>query len=330
MNPVEPGLAEGERRTRNRKRWFLGLRIAVTVTLLAFLATNYLPLELLRTSGWQLAPAVLFGLAMLIVTLLLSAVRWYVIGRVIDAPLGMARGTALVFIGQFFNQVLPTSFGGDAVRALGAWSSGLTVQRAVTSVTLDRFSGLTGLLIFVALGLPILALRLQNPWLAAAGLAVVLAVPVGVVIVARLSRLAILQGEGRLPSFLRDISGGVARLVERPLLAIVVLALSLLVHCLAIVLTVAIANALGSPIGLVDGLLILPSVLFIASLPISIAGWGVREAGLAGGFVLLGFPGDVAITTSILAGLINIVAGLPGAILFLFEKDRSRPIVPPS
>lgn len=308
---------------RNRKRMWLALRVIVTVGLVGFLLTNYLPLELLRSKGWQLAPSIFTAVTLLFLTLLIGAVRWYVIGLVIDARIGLRRSTALILIGQFFNQVLPTSFGGDAVRAWGAWRSGLTMPRAVTSVMLDRFSGVMALAIFIALGLPLLANRLGNAWLAVGGAAVVLAVPIGIFVLARMSRLAILQGEGKLRAFLRELSGGIAQLVARPLLATCVLALSLLVHSLAIVLTVGIANALGSPIGLLDGLLILPSVLFVASLPISIAGWGVREAGLAGGFFLLGFPTDVAVTTSILVGLINIAAGLPGAMLFLFEKDRA-------
>lgn len=308
---------------RNQRHLWLALRIISTVTLGAFLLTNYLPLELLRDSGWQIAPSVLTGLVLLILTLLISAVRWYVIGQIIGAPLGLGRSTVLVFIGQFFNQGLPTSFGGDAVRAWGVWRSGQTIQRAMTSVMLDRFSGLMTLAIFIALGLPVLALRLGNPWLAFAGAGIVLTAPVGILILARLSRLKLVQGDGKLLAFLRELSSGIAQVVERPLLAAAVMTLSLLVHCLAIVLTVAIANALGAPISLIDGLLILPSVLFVASLPISIAGWGVREIGLAGGFVLLGFPADVAVTTSILAGLINIAAGFPGAILFIFEKDRA-------
>lgn len=316
--------------TRERRRWFLALRLIVTAGLVGFLVKNYLPLELLRTTGWKIAPSLLSGLLLVMVTLLLGAVRWRLIGLAIEAPLSMSRGTVLVFMGQFFNQVLPTSFGGDAVRVWGARANGLTLKLAVTSVTLDRICGLVALVMFAAVGVPILAIRLQSPWLAVFGVVLVFGVPVFILTIARFSTLSILQGGGKVGALLRALIGSIARLTERPFTALAILALSLFMHYVAIVLTVVIANALGSPISLVDGVLILPSVLFISSLPISIAGWGVREAGLAGGFILLGLPGDAAVTTSILVGLIYIVAGLPGALLFLLEKERSRLSAPPA
>jgi hypothetical protein len=59
--------------------------------------------------------------------------------------------------------------------------------------------------------------------------------------------------------------------------------------------------------------LVVPTIILIASLPISIGGWGVREAALAVGFSALGQPASVAVATSLIIGLANLVSALPGA-----------------
>ena len=53
-------------------------------------------------------------------------------------------------------------------------------------------------------------------------------------------------------------------------------------------------------------------VMLLTLLPISFAGWGVREAALVSGFDLLDVPSELALATSIGFGLSGIVASLPG------------------
>ena len=69
-----------------------------------------------------------------------------------------------------------------------------------------------------------------------------------------------------------------------PLLTGLALLVSFAMHGSNLVLTAALANQLGADISLLDVLLVVPTIILIASLPISIGGWGVREAALAVGF----------------------------------------------
>ena len=48
----------------------------------------------------------------------------------------------------------------------------------------------------------------------------------------------------------------------------------------------------------------------ISSVPISLAGWGVREGALATGFVLVGASSEAGVATSILFGLTGPLIGL--------------------
>ena len=69
--------------------------------------------------------------------------------------------------------------------------------------------------------------------------------------------------------------------------------------------------------------LIVPTVLMVSSLPVSIGGWGVREAGLAAGFIVLGHSPSHAITISLLIGLSNLAVALPGVMIWALKSDNS-------
>ena len=58
------------------------------------------------------------------------------------------------------------------------------------------------------------------------------------------------------------------------------------------------------------------------TLPISIAGWGVREQAMVTAFALIGVPGEGALALSILFGLIALLFGLPGGVVWLMSADR--------
>jgi hypothetical protein len=60
------------------------------------------------------------------------------------------------------------------------------------------------------------------------------------------------------------------------------------------------------------------------TLPISIAGWGVRETAMVGLFGLIGVPGEGALVLAVLFGLVGIAAALPGGVLWLASRDRGE------
>ena len=65
-----------------------------------------------------------------------------------------------------------------------------------------------------------------------------------------------------------------------------------------------------------------PVTLF-ATLPISIGGWGVREAAMVTFFGLVGVPPSAAVIVSIQLGLLGVVLSLPGGLLFLLQRSRA-------
>jgi len=90
--------------------------------------------------------------------------------------------------------------------------------------------------------------------------------------------------------------------------------LSLIVYFLAL--------ALGIQVSPVVTMVLVPPVMLIASVPISIAGWGLRESAMVAAFGFVGVAEGDAFVLSILFGLANIVASLPGGLIWLLGGYR--------
>jgi len=79
--------------------------------------------------------------------------------------------------------------------------------------------------------------------------------------------------------------------------------------------------------GDVDFLILLsvaPAVFLLSMLPISFAGWGVREGALATVLGSFGVDPTVVIAASIAFGLSHIVASLPGSVLWIVDAKRGK------
>src|SRR5205823_4932849 len=87
----------------------------------------------------------------LVVSLTLTVVRWYLLVRAVGLPIRLTDAFRLGLIGFFFNTFLPGSIGGDAVKAVGLARSQKRRTVAVATVIMDRAIALWGLIWFVAL-----------------------------------------------------------------------------------------------------------------------------------------------------------------------------------
>ena len=90
--------------------------------------------------GWLgLAIAVTF------LQIFLGVLRWREISSECDAPIEVRQGMRFNLIGTFFNQTLPSSIGGDAVRLWLVARGGAGWRAATCSIFVDRAVGLIAL-----------------------------------------------------------------------------------------------------------------------------------------------------------------------------------------
>ena len=242
-----------------------------------------------------------------------SAYRWQLIMRNLGFGQTFSFYWNSYFKGMFFNQGLPTSIGGDAVRVLDVARRGFRKRDVLVGVAIDRITGLGALLLLT------LVAHLVNPgllpeqvyrpilWLLAAGL-------LGFLSLAFLGRLAWIGGHPWL-AVVKTMSDRLLQAVS--LRRLLLLASSLLVPLLAMLAFFAAGWALGLRYDLVTYFAIVPPALVLTVIPISIAGWGVREGALVGLFSLIGADKTVVLMMSLVYGILLILVSLPGLAVFL-------------
>ena len=102
-------------------------------------------------------------------------------------------------------------------------------------------------------------------------------------------------------------------------------------HLLSALTVFVVARGIGVEVSLGQMAVLVPPVILVATLPISVAGWGVREGAMV---TALGFVGVVpadAFAVSVIFGLALIVVALPGGALWLIGlRRRTRPAPPPA
>ena len=288
------------------------MRWGVTAALLTFALSKLDTGQVLQVTNLRGGELLFVAAFLLLVTVLLNTVRWLVVARILALRLPWLRAFEWVLIGHFFNQILPSSVGGDVIRGFRAGRGTGDLPASIISIALDRFLGLFALLVLIAIG-QLQMVRFEDSRLYEGAL-----VAVGVGFCALIASFMLDKIVGR-HSTLRihraahRFSQGARLLIARPSLSIPALLLSFVMQGINLSLIALIANQLGASVSLSDALLVIPTILLVGSMPVSIAGWGVRETGLAVGFTMIGQSASIAVATSIIIGLANLLSALPGA-----------------
>mgnify|MGYP000359720078 CR=1 FL=1 len=317
-------------------RWALLFKLLVSVGLLVLV---------LRAVDLQAVGALLLGLplwaglaavaGMLAVTLI-SALRWWLILRVLDTPLSLGHATALMFTGSFFTQVLPTSIGGDAVRIWQVTRAGVSFGRAFSGVMLERISGFIALVLLVAGGVLWLGETLQPPALRLALLAALPALLAALALLCLLDRLPAgldrllrrLPLASRLIGLLDLMAGDARKVLLNPSLSLTLLLLSGIVHGCSVLTMLALAQGFGLDLTWGEVFAVVPAIILITFIPLSFAGWGLREGASVVMLSFVGVGADHALAISVLFGVALLVAVLPGLLFWLKGGRRSLPAAP--
>jgi uncharacterized membrane protein YbhN (UPF0104 family) len=309
------------------RRWIgptvkLALSLAMVAAVLAIADLAAVGAAITAIGAGSLALAVLLCFSQIMI----SGLRWYVVGAGTGGFIGPWQTLRAMFAAMFCNQLLPTSIGGDLVRVGLLTRHGLTVGRAARTVILDRTAGLLSLLTLMAVTGIVFSNQLPEDW----PVALIRAVPLVAIAVVLAGlflgdRLAgALEARGRLAwvaGLLRDSS----QLLRQGHRTAVILLLSYAIHGASAGAVWVLATGSGLGIGYAEVLGFLPIVILAQLLPISIAGWGVREGTVVTLFALLGIGAAPAAAVSILwGGAIAAGALLAGIIWALTRRSGER------
>lgn len=326
-------LVERRRRSGSLRVLAFGLKVAVSAGLLLLLARSVD----LRAVGTLLGDlpllAGLAAAASLAGICLVSALRWWLVLRAIGSPLPLGRIIALMFVGHFFTQVLPTSVGGDAVRIWQVTRQGIPFQRAFNGVMLERISGLIALAAMVCGGMLWLGDLVEPPVLRLLLLCALPVLAAGLAVLCLLDRLrlqpgvrlSLLRPLGGLLTLAADMAADSRRVLLSQPLSLVLLLLSTVAQLLSVLAMMAIAQGLGVALAPGEALAVVPAIILITFMPLSFAGWGVREGASVVMLGIVGVAPDQALAVSVLFGLALLPAALPGCLLWLTGGRRLPP-----
>lgn len=276
----------------------------------------------------------LLALGLYLLTQGVSALRWQMLGRTLGLGGRWSAYLGHYFVGMFFNLVLPTSVGGDVVRA---WYLGQSphpnpspqreeaqvVRRpgrrtaAFLSVLADRVNGFA-VLILVACAATLYCPTPLPGWIVAIVAGMGAACLLGLALLPLLPWLRnVLSVHPRLTLLL---DGATLCLRDRRGMVAVTL-LSLVVQLANVVLAWVIGEGLGLPVSPLYYGVLIPLVSLLTLLPISVNGMGLRE----GGMVLLLAPLQInsasAITLSLLLFAVYTATSLMGGVVYLLGRS---------
>jgi glycosyltransferase 2 family protein len=300
-----------------------GAKAAITLVLFVLLARKMdLQATLQHLSQITLFTAILCLLIIFSATAI-ATLRWSVVLRTIGRSFDLGTLFRLNLIGQFFNQALPSAVGGDGIRVWLLYRRGASLSEAFNSVLIDRGAGFAILAIMGLYGLPVILERLFAISRIYTGLGIAVASIVLATAFYALTQSTMRIANSGIGRFVAQIIADLRFLSGKPGDFAQIALLSLGTQICALVLVWLIMHALDPSVSPLGVMVVTPVVLLLLVLPISIAGWGLREGLFVVGFGLLHVREDVALATSIIFGLLILLAGLVGGPFWIVEPTRS-------
>lgn len=268
---------------------------------------------------------ILFSVFLCFSQMVLAGVRWHTIGVRTGDFFDFFTTIKINSAAMFSNQILPTSIGGDLVKTALARQGGLALGRAIRTVILDRITGLISLIFLLAATCFFSENYVPKEW----GLN-----GIQFIIVPILSFLLVALYNGAKIStlcqrfnylkwsikFLNDASA----LFRSGWTAVYTVCISVFIHSIGALCVWMLALELGLNINYIFVLAFLPLISLAQLIPVSIAGWGVREGAVVSLFALMGLDPSISLVVSLLWGTSIVLAAVLSGLIWIFMRSGNE------
>jgi len=304
------------------------VRVLVSAALLYFVLRSIDLAALWQRVQGMHAGWIALALASFTFMQMVSVWRWHRLLRAQHIDVPRRTLTESIWVSLFFNNFLPSNIGGDVVRIADTAAAAGSKTLATTVVVVDRVLGLTALVVVAAFGAfaaSLIGIHVPGArWLwmvAAAG--VLLAIPVIAIpkLTARLLAPLRLLKRPWVDERVQRLEDAIARFRKAPSALIGAFAGALVVQITLVAFYLLTAQGLSVPLPVLLGAVLIPVSLVVQMAPLSINGFGVREAVFAFFFRRFGLPVDAAVALSLVST--GLVMGLSLAGGFMFLRRRS-------
>ena len=264
------------------------------------------------------------AIAVTFLQIFVGVVRWREISAECGAPLELGRAMRYNVIGAFFNQTLPSAIGGDAVRLWLVARAGAGWRAATYSIFVDRAIGLIALAVIIVASLPWSYHLISDPQGRSALLLLdftALACGLGFLLFGflRWNWLKRWWGTHHIHACAVIANRAIFSLHRGPKIAV----LSLLVHLLAVVIAWCVMQSIAAPVVFGQIFQLIPPTILITMLPVSIAGWGVREGFMGLDFGYTGLITNEGVNVSLLFGAVSFIVGAVGGLVWIFSAEKA-------
>lgn len=308
----------------NKKKLQGILQVAFSLILLSYLIYRVGPAQIVASLA-EINPVwYALALALFMFNVMLKAIRWFILLRALDDRPSFPYLLYLYFVGYFFNNFIPTGFGGDVVKVISLRQNYGRGTDALSSVVMDRLTGLLGssLIALTALTWNLLSPSMHiavPPALLWVAFLISISVPAGFLFLRYTEPFIWLT---RVLPFTRPVTGNeklrrltatIRRYPPRTLLQSLLISLPFTLNLILVQYTVA--RALNVDVALPLFALFVPIIAIVNLLPISFNGLGTREGVYLLLFVPAGILQNQAVAMSLAYYFLRVSAGLVGGVL---------------
>ena len=298
------------------------LRVVVSLSLVAFVFYKAGLPQLWNSLRQTQLRYLLLSLAVTPALILTSAWKWQIILNAQKINVSVMKCFWLYVVGYFFNTVLPTNVGGDVVRAYALGKSTDKRAQAFSSVFVERFTGLS-VLMLMAIAAFFLALRqLWSPWLIIAivvctlGYVAILISVINRKVLAWFSESIKIKSAQKVFSKLKKFQEATLSIRQNKKALVIALVLSFAFYFLAVINVYVSSLAFQANITFLDALIITPIIMVITMIPLSIGGIGLAEGAYYFTFTRMGIVGAIGLSVALLMRAKALLAGLVGGLNF--------------
>ena len=315
----------------------VAVKLALSVGLMAFVLRDTRLGALWQTLRRVQLVWVLAALGAHAVMMAVSVWRWDLLLRAQHVEVPTRTLSESFWVASFFNNFLPSNIGGDVVRVADTASAAGSKTLATTVVLLDRLLGLVALLAVAAAASGVaywFGVRLDGMQYVWVGL---IALVTALLVVFRhpgtVGRVVDRVQAGRSAGIqrrLQQLLAAMHRFAGEPRSLWSAFAGAVAVQLLLVVFYVFAARSLSVPLPWLAASIIVPVSFVVQMVPISVNGFGVREAVFAFFFASLGLDVSAALTLSLGSAALVMLFSLSGGAVFLLRARGLLPAAEPA
>jgi len=297
-------------------------RSSVSITLLVWLAFSIDWTQLADSLRMVEAAWIMAAIGWIVISIVISTWKWREVLKAQGLELPWRQLWNTYWEGQFFNNFLPSSIGGDAMRIIRVGQLCGDTAGATASVVVERILATIGLAITGILG----GLMVPQPDYR------IISIFIALVFVSTLLMVIITRGNlpawmekrsGRLVSFLKGMQVHGNRIQGQGARLIGITLLSVAFQLGVVVVNYCIFQALEiQSVGMLQALYIIPLASVAAMLPIGINGYGLREGAYVALLGMYSVDRGTAFAVSLLFAFLVSLCSLYGAWVWLTYRSK--------